>query len=1114
LLTRNVISGFVFNDLNNNGLMDPGEHGIAGITIELRNSANVVIGRVVTDANGYYFFNRDSTIDTHPTTLTRQVGVPTTTTDWDRTLFVQQFDPSLGMLTSIDVINTGTISSRILVQNRDPDNWNTITATVSGMVTVSRDGLPPLVARSSQSQDFYAGPYPGYDTWNGPSGHDFGWQTVMGSDSLTITTSSLLSQFIGSGSVSFRAVASALSTARGSGNIRSQIDTNASVDLRVVYHYIPSDAIRPGVYTIVETNQPPGYLDGKLSRNGVVIPNSVGSHSIQVTLAGADLPNNDFAHLLPSSLAGFVYIDANNNGIREPGEPPLAGVTVTLTGSNDLGDVNATTTTGADGSYQFGTLRPGIYTLIETEPGGFLRGRNAAGSLGGTVGVDRLSNITIGTSANGVNYNFAELVPASLSGFVYMDADNNGVREAGEPVLGGVTVTLTGRNDQGDVRLTTTTAADGSYQFRGLRPGVYTLTETEPAGYLRGRNAVGSAGGTLGGNDLSQITLNMGVNGTEYDFAELLPASLAGFVYVDADNNGLRRSGEQGVGGVTITLTGRNDQGNCVMTTTSGADGSYQFRTLRPGVYTLTETEPSSYLRGKTTAGSLGGTAGSSDISAISVAVGAGGSNYNFGELLPASLAGFVYVDANLNGAKDPGEPGLAGVSVVLSGTSDLGAVNLTTVTGGDGSYLFRNLRPGTYTLVETEPAGYFRGRNAVGSVGGSVGSDRISSIGLAMGVAGVNYNFAELWPSSLSGFVYFDPNNSGARDAGKPGIAGVTTTLTGTTDLGTAINLSQNTGADGSYSFAGLRPGTYVITETPPANYTPGKNSLGTAGGVVGTNQFTNITIGTGVRGVEYDFAELLSGPTGVIFADSFGPNNSVFQRPQDQTILTKLQLLSSGGQLDPNLLTQATYVDGLYRTILGRPADVAGLTIWVQQLVNGVSRVQVVNSIWTSAEHRGLQVDRYYVTFLHRSADAAGRSAWVNSMLNGASEIDVARMFLASGEYRASHADDASYINGLYADILGRRPSTGETAGWVRTLQGGASRDDVATAFLTSAENYQLILNCDYTHFLLRPPDAAGNSMWLSQLVSGRVTPAAVCEAFLASDEFFGRARQAATS
>ena len=40
--------------------------------------------------------------------------------------------------------------------------------------------------------------------------------------------------------------------------------------------------------------------------------------------------------------------------------------------------------------------------------------------------------------------------------------------------------------------------------------------------------------------------------------------------------------------------------------------------------------------------------------------------NYNFGELLPASISGYVYVDGNNNGAKDFGEAPISGVVVAL----------------------------------------------------------------------------------------------------------------------------------------------------------------------------------------------------------------------------------------------------------------------------------------------------------------------------------------------------------------------------------------------------------------------------------------------------------------
>ena len=63
LPSGNVISGFVFNDLNNNGLLDAGESGIANIPLELRNASGVAIATAVSDATGYYRFNVDNTID-------------------------------------------------------------------------------------------------------------------------------------------------------------------------------------------------------------------------------------------------------------------------------------------------------------------------------------------------------------------------------------------------------------------------------------------------------------------------------------------------------------------------------------------------------------------------------------------------------------------------------------------------------------------------------------------------------------------------------------------------------------------------------------------------------------------------------------------------------------------------------------------------------------------------------------------------------------------------------------------------------------------------------------------------------------------------------------------
>jgi hypothetical protein len=110
--------------------------------------------------------------------------------------------------------------------------------------------------------------------------------------------------------------------------------------------------------------------------------------------------------------------------------------------------------------------------------------------------------------------------------------------------------------------------------------------------------------------------------------------------------------------------------------------------------------------------------------------------------------------------------------------------------------------------------------------------------------------------PSSLSGIVFSDFNDDGQVDFGEQGIAGVAITLTGTDDLGHAVNLSQSTDADGTYVFLSLRPGTYTIAETQPAGYTPGINSIGTGGGSVSGDQFT-VSLAAGEDAMNYNYGE-----------------------------------------------------------------------------------------------------------------------------------------------------------------------------------------------------------------------------------------------------------------
>ncbi|HZU35042.1 MAG TPA: choice-of-anchor E domain-containing protein, partial [Gemmataceae bacterium] len=211
----NAISGYVYNDANNNGIKDAGEHTIANNAVNLYDATGALVASTVTDANGYYQFSTDPRVSTNPTTQSYTATFSNMPTNWTQQQGIAQFNPALGTLVSVQIQNNDPLTSDIKIENLD-SAAQTVNAVVQGTLTLNGPGVNQLTTNLSATQSYNAAAFDGTIDFTGASGHDFGPQTATGSKSITITDPTQLAAYIGTGTVTFSETAQGTSTVTGS----------------------------------------------------------------------------------------------------------------------------------------------------------------------------------------------------------------------------------------------------------------------------------------------------------------------------------------------------------------------------------------------------------------------------------------------------------------------------------------------------------------------------------------------------------------------------------------------------------------------------------------------------------------------------------------------------------------------------------------------------------------------------------------------------------------------------------------------------------------------------------------------------------------------------------
>ena len=848
-----ALGSTVFEDTDNNGILDDDEEGIEGVLVQLLDMNMMPIDTAFTDADGNYLFTglSDGTYFVSIPMDEFGAGEPLeqlTTSSTDTETGDEDIDNNDNGIQAAagEATTSGPI---VLMLGTEPvdgagDNDEAGTGAdqdnmmdANGNMTVDFGFFAPV---SIGSQVFYDADNSGDDNGGTEPGIDGvtvelfmdtdgdGFYTP-GVDMLVATTTTMNGglYFFGDLAPGDYIVGvtppdtARLSSTPTGGEADDQVDGNDNGIQENVGDVIYSAAISlaPGEETLDETS-PGGDQDEGADANG------------DMTV--------DFG-LVPSvSVGSSIFADLNNDGIQNAGEDGIEGVIVTLL--DDMGNVVAMDTTDADGNYFFDGLVPGDYQLAVLDPledfptsstnpataddettdeddngnqeesGGpvftniFTLQPNMAPT--GEVGQGNEFDDVDDDNGNSA-FDFGFVPDYSIGSTVFADLNNNSMQDADEEGVPGVEVTLYDDVD-GDgvfsaadtIVAMTVTDDDGNYFFDGLLPNDYIVgivpTEDLP----------------LSSNDDEDVD--------DPDAA----------AEVDGDDNGTQADGTGSPiysGAISLGDNGLNEP--------TGADE--------------------------------GGQGGDQD-DASDIQDAAGNMTVDFGLFPGVSLGSTVFADEDGDGVQGADEVGIPGATVILYGPDadgNLDSVYATVVTDDNGDYFFDGLPEGDYivAVVPTEDFpvssddpgtagdemtdgdddGQFSdlmggmmlmsgdtvysgvvnltaGDEPVGADEGEQGGDQDDESPVIDANGNMTVDFGFTPGVSVGSTVFFDNDNDGLFEPsdGETGIAGVQVFLYAAD--GMTVLDSTVTDDDGNYLFEGLDPGMYQVG-IPESSFAPG---------------------------------------------------------------------------------------------------------------------------------------------------------------------------------------------------------------------------------------------------------------------------------------------------
>lgn len=491
------------------------------------------------------------------------------------------------------------------------------------------------------------------------------------------------------------------------------------------------EEVAPNSTVTVTEVVPEGWEPSFIYVDGTLNPADI---SIDVVFAPGDTEHTvEFGNFETPQKSGYKFHDRNADGDRDAGEEGLNGWKIVIEGKTGAGEdyyAEAMTDDDADGNpgyYEFNPP-PGTYTVSEvcpTDETWFQSKPAPADGCGSGV-----YDIELASGDVDDDNDFGNYQNATKAGYKFHDLNGNGQYDEGEPSLPNWTIHLFGQDGQGNpVNRTAKTDGNGYYSF-DVAPGQYVVCEILPStGWIQSYPATGHDCSQYDTDTITHgpvgyaITLESQEIDDDNHFGNFQNATKAGKKFHDLNGNGQYDDGEPGLPDWKIHLFGKDGMDNDVsLFATTDGDGDYSF-SVPPGHYTVCEILEDGWYQSYPGSGV--------DCSQYDNAVTHGPVGYDvplvsqqvdddnhFGNFQPVFVMVHKFFDGDGDGIRDDNEAWLDGFEFCLydAGGELVSADDFASgvaqpacaFTDENGIVLWTDLLPGTYTVKETLPPGWF----------------------------------------------------------------------------------------------------------------------------------------------------------------------------------------------------------------------------------------------------------------------------------------------------------------------------------------------------------------------------------------------------------------------